>query len=82
MLYWHGATLTAGADPVFRNVAKRTGALRSGLLVHWLGERTGARSRRYVTLSRFPICPAAKEVTYGYKSGNPLDPGIDRRLSG
>jgi hypothetical protein len=39
MLYSHGAMLTAGADPVLRNVVERTSVLRSGLLVHRFGSR-------------------------------------------
>jgi hypothetical protein len=38
MLYSCGAILMAWADPVLRNVAKQTGELRIGLLVHRLGD--------------------------------------------
>jgi hypothetical protein len=65
MLYSHGPILTAGADPVLRNVVERTSVLRSGLLVHQSGNRKLYRMSLKLTGQR----PAEPAKNFGMRGG-------------
>lgn len=68
MLYSHGAILTIGADPVVRNVVKRTSVLRSGLLIHRFGGDKWATSPQEDASTAFRVLLAHFTSLRSFKS--------------